>query len=267
MTQRYSYALPHRLHSSYQLIHLQASRLPTHLHFLVSLLSVFIYSHPGSAHIIFVQLTLAQPPSHETIHYADEYQDLLKNPGKAKSGLTWSDILAEEPFEGQHWEGVYGLPRGAVRTDGDQSDVGSSGTSPSLSPWDDEVDGVDDQLSPWETSSEIESQLSTPPPHDPLEDVTNAATERFSRQIALYSHRDEVESLQALQYWRSDWKGHARVDRPFDIGDPSTLRECAIEHLCHYLQVIAQIQRFGEQWTQQLSLERSGSPSTADVLV
>ena len=41
--------------------------------------------------------------------------DRLRNPGKVKAGLTWADILAEEPFEGQHWEGVYGLPPSAVR--------------------------------------------------------------------------------------------------------------------------------------------------------
>ena len=149
--------------------------------------------------------------------------DLVRNPDKAKAGLTWADILAEEPFEGQHWEGAYGLPPGAVRgaehLDGDESD-----SSPSLSPWDDEDDLDNDSSSPWDTSSELEEQLPTPAQDTALD----TSTERFSRQIALYSHRDEVEGLQATQYWRSDWRGNARLDRPFDIGDPSTLREYLI---------------------------------------
>ena len=84
--------------------------------------------------------------------------DRVRNPGKVKSGLTWADILAEEPFEGQHWEGAYGLPRGAVRTDGEPTDLDSD-SSPSLSPLEDEdeLEEFGESSSRWDTSSDIES--------------------------------------------------------------------------------------------------------------
>lgn len=149
--------------------------------------------------------------------------DLVKNPGKAKAGLTWADILAEEPFEGQHWEGAYGLPPGAIRTEGEHTEIDSD-SSPSLSPLEDEdeLEEFEDSSSRWNTSSDIESQLPTPPSQG---SVLDAGTEQYSMQIALYSHRDEVEALQALQYWRSDWRDSTRSDRPLDIGDPSTLSQ------------------------------------------
>lgn len=39
----------------------------------------------------------------------------------------------------------------------------------------------------------------------------------------MFAHKQEVERLQARQYWRPDWKTEARVIRKFDIGNPSTL--------------------------------------------
>lgn len=155
--------------------------------------------------------------------------DLIRNPGKVKGGLTWADILAEEPFEGQHWEGVYGLPRGSVLNDGEVIEDDTSGSSPSLSPWDDDHDEVDEPLSPWDASPGLDTQswAETLPP----EDISmEAATKRFSRQITLYSHRDEIESLQASQYWRSDWRDNIRTDCAFDIGDPSTLSSSCDAH-------------------------------------
>ncbi|EKM59505.1 uncharacterized protein PHACADRAFT_191873 [Phanerochaete carnosa HHB-10118-sp] len=177
-----------------------ASRLPIHLHFL---------------------LTLSRPPDSSTLRYAEYYMDLVQNPEKTKSGLTWADILAEEPFEGQHWEGAYGLPPGAVYTERESTHTDSD-TSPSLSSLEDEDELEDsgDMSSRWDTGSDSELHLSTPPPQDT---TLENATEQFSRSIALYSHRDEVESLHSLQYWRSDWRDGTRDDRPFDIGDPSTL--------------------------------------------
>lgn len=139
-----------------------------------------------------------------------------------KNGLTWTDILAEEPFEGQHWEGAYGLPPGSVLADEGREEEDSS-SSASLSPWDDDLDDIDEPLSPWNSGSDNDTQLLTPPPEDT---ALEATTERFSRQITLYSHRDEIEGLQALQYWRSDWRANVRTDRAFNIGDPSTLSGC-----------------------------------------
>lgn len=38
-----------------------------------------------------------------------------------------------------------------------------------------------------------------------------------------YTHREEFEELQGMQYWRTEWKGFVQSNNRFDIGDPSTL--------------------------------------------
>lgn len=38
-----------------------------------------------------------------------------------------------------------------------------------------------------------------------------------------YAHRKEFEEMQAIQYWRREWKGFVPPSRQFNIGDPSTL--------------------------------------------
>jgi gamma-tubulin complex component 5 len=149
--------------------------------------------------------------------------DLVRNPGKANVGLTWADILAEDPFEGQHWEGAYGLPLGALRVDGELPDTENLDSSPSLSPLDDEIgDSETEWLSPFDTSSELESPLPTPLPQDA---IPESETEQFLRQSPFYIHRDEVESFQSVQYWRLDWRPGARLHQHFDMSDPSTLSE------------------------------------------
>ena len=125
--------------------------------------------------------------------------------------MTWNDILSEEPFEGQHWEGVYGLPPGSTV---EGWEVHSGGSSPSLSPLDDS-DDLDDSLSilDSEESSRV-TDFSMPMIQRtaPVPDYEGA-----------YGHRGELEDLQAKQYWRSDWRMDICLTRPFDIGDASTL--------------------------------------------
>jgi hypothetical protein len=58
--------------------------------------------------------TLSQSPSHLTIEFAKTYLDAIINPPLPVPTLTWADILAEGPFEGEHWEGEYGLPSASV---------------------------------------------------------------------------------------------------------------------------------------------------------
>lgn len=38
-----------------------------------------------------------------------------------------------------------------------------------------------------------------------------------------YQHRQTFEDLQARQYWRPEWRIEADLDRPFSLGDHSTL--------------------------------------------
>ncbi|PCH40985.1 hypothetical protein WOLCODRAFT_118043, partial [Wolfiporia cocos MD-104 SS10] len=156
-------------------------------------------------------LLLSQPPSSETLRAAEEYLIKANDPPEQPPGLTWKDILAEEPFEGQHWEGAYGLPPGSTVENWDNH---SHGSTPSLSPWDDS--DLDDSFS----SSGFESAET---PLRPPRPVPKEQADDLRRPLAAYSHLQDVENLQARQYWRSDWRTDAVTTRPFDIGDASTL--------------------------------------------
>ncbi|KIK74965.1 hypothetical protein PAXRUDRAFT_29119, partial [Paxillus rubicundulus Ve08.2h10] len=139
--------------------------------------------------------------------FAETYD--VAGPSKCPPPITWKDILAEEPLEGQHWEGVYGLPPGSTV---EGWETRSSESTPSLSPWD-----RDDSLDEDDSGSSFED---LPPPAigipaDPDPDP--------DQPMHHYDHLRVTEELKAQQYWRDDWKIDVDVSRPFDIGDPSTL--------------------------------------------
>ncbi len=163
------------------------------------------------------QLALTAHPTEDTLQYAAKLVEAIRNPPLPDPGLTWKDILAEEPFEGQHWEGAYGLPSGSVRS-GLAHPADSDTESPSLSPISD-IDDFDTLSSIDATEeSEVSFDVQTPPPYD--RDARSASTERLSQALLL---REEIESLQSHQYWRDNWCTDADVSRPFNISDPATL--------------------------------------------
>ncbi|KAI9569285.1 Spc98 family-domain-containing protein, partial [Boletus coccyginus] len=151
-------------------------------------------------------ILLSSAPSNATYAFAETYQDA--RPSEPPSPITWKEILAEDPFEGQHWEGVYGLPAGSTV---EGWETRSGGSTPSLSPWDE-----DDSLDSDGTPPSFED---LPPP------VTTTPAESNSHHRVHYqrNHLELIERLKAHQYWRDDWKIDVDVSRPFDIGDPSTL--------------------------------------------
>ncbi|KAF9226914.1 hypothetical protein BS17DRAFT_800830 [Gyrodon lividus] len=153
-------------------------------------------------------MLLSSPPSNSTLAFADTYEDA--GPSKSPPPMTWKDILAEEPLEGQHWEGVYGLPAGSTV---EGWETRSNGSTPSLSPWDQD-DSLDDSDSDSHSSFE-----DSPPP------AVEMPGEPEPRQPVhhLHNYRVLIEELKAQQYWRDDWRIDVDVSRPFDIGDPSTL--------------------------------------------
>jgi len=168
------------------------------------------------------QATLSVPPDQATHELAESYLQRVHNPPKSPSPLTWAEILAEEPFHGQHWEGVYGLPPGSTI---EGWEAQSSGTSPSLSPWDDDMDtnrGDDsDSLSLAGSVTSMQLEENDGPlrieggrddDYAVLEDVPE-----------FYKHRKEFEELQARQYWKPEWRMQADLDRPFSLSDHSTL--------------------------------------------
>ncbi|KAI0053720.1 hypothetical protein FA95DRAFT_1508286 [Auriscalpium vulgare] len=165
------------------------SRLPDHLQLLI---------------------LLSLPPSQPTLEHAESHFERLRNPTGVKPSLTWEDILAEEPFEGQHWEGVYGLPPGSTVEGWETRSLDST---PPLSP----LPLTDDfprprSLSPMESSESEELRSS---PTWPLEDQTPSN--------GAYSHRTAVEDLKSRQYWRAEWRTDASLHSEFNIGDASSL--------------------------------------------
>ncbi|KAF8961085.1 hypothetical protein BDZ97DRAFT_1921610 [Flammula alnicola] len=160
---------------------IKASRIPDHLQLL---------------------LALSESPSDGTVEMAKTYLETVTNPPPPPPTLTWADILAEEPFEGEHWEGD--------RAERDEWD-----STPSLSPLNSDdliLDDEDDSLSSAgyeEPASPISERAATPP---------EPANLPYT-----YKHRKQFEELRAKQYWRDDWHTDASLVSRFDIGDPSTL--------------------------------------------
>ena len=163
----------------------------------------------------------------------------LKNPDGAAAKLTWAEILAEEPLEGQHWEGAYGLPPGAVKRsddwiEDDDYDARSHGSTPSLSPWDDE-DDFDQDRSSLSYSDGLAPDAAFPPSPSLSADAREKSI--LASPAARYAYRTEVEELQASQYWRPQWQSDFPTNLPFNVGDASTLGECEACPL--YLQVLS----------------------------
>ncbi|KAG1766368.1 Spc98 family-domain-containing protein [Suillus placidus] len=153
---------------------------------------------------------LSAAPVASTLNHADAYVEAIKHPPEPPPSLTWKDILAEEPFEGQHWEGVYGLPSGSTVEGWEKT---SDGSTPSLSPWDDDSNDSDDN----DSFPYTEDPPSSP---GPVERVSSYGQPNLSLS---YHHRRVVEELQARQYWREEWRTDADLSQPFNLGDASTL--------------------------------------------
>ena len=137
----------------------------------------------------------------------------LKNPPPAPRALTWADILAEEPFEGEHWEGVYGMPPGSVRGIS-QYTTEDWDTTPSLSPLESysELDGDD------AVSSEQQSTMS-----EKLEPEVRSSESDKTVPPYTIAHRQSFENMKMRQYWREDWRSDVDARKAFDLRDTSTL--------------------------------------------
>lgn len=147
-----------------------------------------------------------------SLRYAVEYLETTTNPQRKPIGPTWKEILEEEPFEGQHWEGVYGLPPGSTIEGWETKSLEST---PPLSPlaYDDRILGMHSISS---TGSLDVEELDVGP------SIREQSNPDFLIPMS-YDHHQDVETLRALQYWRKGWKTDAPVEKGFTIGDPSTL--------------------------------------------
>ncbi|KAL1761163.1 Spc98 family-domain-containing protein [Schizophyllum commune] len=170
---------------------IRSSNIPAHIHFLIS---------------------MSNGPSPVSLAYAEHYLEEISNPVAPPRPTTWLDIIGDEPFEGEHWKGVYGLPSGFVRES--DADSLSDGSAPSLSTMSDdpELNSLNDSFS----SAEEAPILPTTPP---------AVAEVPLLQPApkyTYTHRQAVEELRARQYWTNHYKSDVNHNKPFDIGNAAT---------------------------------------------
>ena len=151
------------------------------------------------------QLALSNAPAPSTLTQADIFLHDLANPPKPAKGLTWESIMDEDPFEGDHWDGVLNKPSGSD----------SSLSSPYLSPL----------SSPDIPPEPLPASAPTSPEHDLDDLITSLENEHLKERpsYASYAHRKEVEDLQARQYWRSDWEMPEPLPLRFDLGDVSSL--------------------------------------------
>lgn len=163
------------------------------------------------AHIRFL-LSLSSSPSAASLAYAEHYLEEIRNPPPSPKPITWLDIIGDEPFEGEHWQGVYGLPPGFVR-DSESDDFGD-GSEPSLSAMSDdpELDSLNESLS----SVEDAPIMPTTPPFV-AENTLLQPPPKYT-----YTHRQVLEDLRTRQYWTNHWRSDVHPDRAFDIGNAAT---------------------------------------------
>lgn len=177
-------------------------------------------SHILPVWLISLKFLLSEGPTASTLIHAEDIIERSRNPSGSSSKLTWAEILKEEPFEGQHWQGAYGLPSGSIA---DQWEQGSHGSDSSLSPLSDsDYDNREDMysLSDHDESTDITEQPSAPSSPRLQIGRMPSQEEYFSQMLQM---RTFLEKLQKQQYWRQGSSSTSNADRTFDLGDPSTL--------------------------------------------
>ncbi|KAG9045495.1 hypothetical protein FS837_006237 [Tulasnella sp. UAMH 9824] len=151
------------------------SLLPDHIHFL---------------------LLLANAPNSVTQAAAADILHSIRNPPPPPHVLTWEDILAEEPFEGEHWR----MP--------------PSPSSSSLSSWSDLPSRQQVVDSEGSTSAAEDSISLKSPELKPDEAEASDKVEPSD------DPQSTLDALRQQQYWTNQ---SPLKDTPFNLGDPSTL--------------------------------------------
>ena len=173
------------------------------------------------------QLYLNRQPAEYTLRFADTYLEERANPQPPPKSLTWADILADEPFEGEHWEGVYGLPPGFVKSSNDVDDDWDS--SRSLSPLNSDDLALDED----DSTSSSDYCLPRSPIHIVSEDFQTLSQANEDNAPDPHAQRQLAEELKSRQYWREDWRSDADPWPTFDIGNPSSLGELfSVQETC-----------------------------------
>ena len=105
-------------------------------------------------------------------------------------------------------------------------EVESGGSSPSLSPWDDDMDDInhDDGSDSLSLAGSVNSmQLEENDGPLRIEGGRDNECAVLEDVPEFYKHRKAFEELQARQYWKPEWRIQADLDLPFSLSDHSTL--------------------------------------------
>jgi gamma-tubulin complex component 5 len=150
-----------------------------------------------------------------TYVHAAVYLERQRYPnGPPEEALTWKNILQEEPLEGQHWEGAYGLPVGATKEGWEIRNAYDSSES-------DPSDFGDFEI-PLKSRGEQKPNIGPPlSSHDESELSDDGESENFNAKIVM-------EEVRRLQYWRASTATPEPIAGPvFDLGHPSSLGMCS----------------------------------------
>ncbi|KZO98172.1 hypothetical protein CALVIDRAFT_597152 [Calocera viscosa TUFC12733] len=157
-------------------------------------------------HLQFL-ICLSLPAAPATHTYASLVLDKAKDPFRVPSALTWETIMAEEPFEGQHWEDA-------------QSNPQSRKAKRRTSSW-----SSSNSLSDLSDDDHLQSVSSSPPTtHAPSEKRVDD-TEDFvsSSELAAVRSQMELDEMLGRQYWKAHWRIDVDLDAPFDLSNAETL--------------------------------------------
>jgi gamma-tubulin complex component 5 len=125
--------------------------------------------------------------------------------------ISWKSILDEEPFEGQHWEGIYGLPPGSTVEGWETRSLDST---PPYSPLPlGDLSEISPSLSSTDSLPSVEAKFSLNPDADSARMATTSS----------FGHRQLIEDLQRRQYWRAEWQTDAASSSSFAIKNASSL--------------------------------------------
>ncbi|KAI0005111.1 Spc98 family-domain-containing protein [Russula compacta] len=151
-------------------------------------------------HLMFLVTQISHvPPTLSAVEHAEDYLESNRAPRVDHVSISWKNILDEEPFEGQHWEGVYGLPPGSTV---EGWETRSPDSTPPYSPLPlDDLRDVSPSLSPIESLPTVEVKPS----------LGQGADSAHMATMSTFGHRQLIEDLQRRQYWRTEWQTDASL--------------------------------------------------------
>lgn len=160
-------------------------------------------------HLMFLIL-LSVPPTTSAVEHADNYLESSRAPRTDPASISWKAILDEEPFEGQHWEGVYGLQPGSTVEGWETRSLDST---PPYSPL------------PLGNPSDLSPSLSSTDSLPSIEENSFQNQDDSARMATMssFGHRQLIEDLQRRQYWRTEYQTDAASTSSFTVKNASSL--------------------------------------------